>query len=146
MSNKNKNITYLTTKSSTSKLRDIRSFIQENAECTNLQSKEIENLILAVDEACTNLIKHAYKNEYDNEINISFEIINNQINIKITDYASPFDLRDVESPNLELHFENYKKSGLGIFIIKSLVDSIDYKISNNGTKKNILILKKNLPR
>ena len=74
MSNKEQNITFYKTQSNTSKLRDIRAFIKKNASETNLDQKSTENLILAVDEACTNLIKHAYNNNHDNEINLSFEI------------------------------------------------------------------------
>ena len=63
----------LVIKSKTENLSTIREFVSENANDAGLSKEEIDDIILAVDEACTNIIKHAYKSFPDGEIIIAID-------------------------------------------------------------------------
>jgi serine/threonine-protein kinase RsbW len=132
------------TYSRTENLESIRSFVFENSTNFGFTEYKAEELVLAVDEACTNLIKHAYKYNPEDSIIIEINSNENSFIVNIIDFSPSFDPRLVQSPDMKEYREEYKKGGLGIFIMKSLVDSLDYQVINNGNIKNILTLTKQL--
>jgi len=131
----------ITIPSSTKYLRDIRDFIAEFGDENRLPSKLISQISLAVDEACTNVIKHAYKNSSDNEINLEIKKSNNKIKISIKDNGIHFDPASIHDPDIEESQKKKKGGGLGIFLMKKLMDKVEYKIRDN---MNELVLIKNL--
>jgi|APTNR8051073442_1049403.scaffolds.fasta_scaffold04382_6 serine/threonine-protein kinase RsbW len=130
--------------SKTENLESIRDFVFENSTNFGFNNYKAEELVLAVDEACTNLIKHAYKYNPEDFIIIELNSSDNNFIVKIIDQSPSFDPRFVQDPDMIEYRDEYRKGGLGIFIMKSLVDSIDYQIINNGKIKNILTLTKQL--
>jgi len=130
--------------SKTENLESIRSFVFENSTNFGFNEYKAEELVLAVDEACTNLIKHAYKYNAEDSIIVEINSNENIFIVNIIDFSPSFDPRFVEDPDMKEYRDEYKKGGLGIFIMKSLVDSVDYQITNNGRIKNILTLTKQL--
>lgn len=87
---------------------------------------DIEDIKVAISEACTNAIKHS-----TNEIfYITFKILENGLYIEIEDKGRGYDVNSLPKPDLE----NPKENGLGLFIIQALMDevSIDSK-ENQGT-------------
>ncbi|MEG2983956.1 MAG: ATP-binding protein [Peptostreptococcaceae bacterium] len=78
---------------------------------------DIEDMKVAVSEACTNAIKHSR----DNKFNITFNIIKNGLNIEVQDNGKGFVVSSIDTPDLE----NPKESGLGLFIIQTLMDDVD---------------------
>ncbi len=102
--------------------------------------KEVHALRLAVQEACTNVIKHGRMSDADRRLAIRFELEGDQLNILISDSGEPFDPGAVD-PTLSLDDEP-AEGGYGLFLIRSLVDVINYQ-SAGGT--NTLTLGKVLP-
>ena len=123
-------------------LKKIRDFIQSKAERFGFSNEEAQKIALAVDEACTNLIKHAFN--YDNSRNICVQIETgkNQFTVSILDDGAPFNPIEVEEMNKKEYFENYKQGGLGIQIMRKIMDDISYTPSDGSNPKNILKLKK----
>ena len=76
----------LVIKSKTENLSTIREFVSENANDAGLSKEEIDDIILAVDEACTNIIKHAYKSFPDGEIIIAIDYTKKKFTIKFYGY------------------------------------------------------------
>lgn len=144
MNNQINHIARFKTKSKTENLEIIRNFVYENSTKFGFNSYKAEELVLAVDEACTNLIKHAYKYNDENTIIVELKSDSNNFIVNIIDYSPSFDPRNVSNPDLVKYREECKKGGLGIFIMKSLVDNIDYQVSGNGSITNILTLTKHL--
>lgn len=132
------------TLSKTENLESIRSFVFDNSTNFGFNEYKAEELVLAVDEACTNLIKHAYKYNPEDSIVVEINSNENRFIVNIIDNSPSFDPRLVQDPDMIEYRNEYKKGGLGIFIMKSLVDSINYQIINNGKIKNILTLTKQL--
>ena len=77
---------------------------------------DIEDMKVAVSEACTNAIKHGN----DDVFYITFNILTNGIIIEIEDKGKGYDIKSVQQPDLN----NPKENGLGLFIIQALMDDV----------------------
>ncbi|UUV17864.1 ATP-binding protein [Fusobacteria bacterium ZRK30] len=98
-------------------------------------------LRLVSEEALINIINYAYTKE-SGELKIDCETINNDtILIEISDTGTAFDPLQKEDPDITLPVEERRVGGLGIFIIKNIMDTVDYKREGG---KNILTLTKKL--
>ena len=88
--------------------------------------EDIEDIKVAVSEACTNAIKHSL----DNKFSVEYTIFENGLIITIIDSGKGYDVDSIDVPNLE----EPKESGLGLFIIQSLMDEVEIKSNiNYGT-------------
>jgi len=98
-------------------------------------------LRLVSEEALINIINYAYDKERG-ELKIDCETLNNDtIFIEISDTGTAFDPLQKEDPDITLPVEERRVGGLGIFIIKNIMDTVDYKREGG---KNILTLTKKL--
>lgn len=120
----------------------IRKFISEYAEESGLDLKKIDELVLAVDEACSNLIH--YSIEFDNKrtIKIDLEKTTEEFVVNIEDDGQPFNPNTVKSPDMKKYFKEYRRGGLGIHIIKNLTDDLIYIPGTKTKKRNLLKLSK----
>jgi serine/threonine-protein kinase RsbW len=98
--------------------------------------------MLAVDEACTNIIKHAYQSYPEGEIVIRVEIDAKKFNILIIDYGNTFDPTIVPKPDLKKYFQEHKVGGLGMYLMRTLMDDVKYKTVPG--KYNQVLLSKNI--
>ncbi|MGA7836832.1 MAG: ATP-binding protein [Ignavibacteriaceae bacterium] len=128
--------------SKTEKLSEIRNFVSENAEKAGLKRKEIDDIILAVDEACTNIIKHAYKSFPEGEILIEIEYNSKTFTVKLIDYGTSFEPDLIPDPDLQKYYRQRRVGGLGLYLMRTLMDDVQY-ISVPG-KYNQVLLSKNL--
>lgn len=123
-------------------LEKIRKIIINNAMKAGFNEEVSEKIALAVDEACTNLIRYSFNYDSKQNIKISFENDDKFFIVNIIDFGKPFNLLNVQKPNIKEYLLSYKKGGLGIFLIRSLIDEIEYIPSNDDNPQNTLILKK----
>ena len=123
-------------------LAEIRDFIQEVGEKIQIPGKILANTKLAVDEACTNVVKHGYKGRTGF---IEVVVTGNQreFSIEIHDQGESFDLRNVKSPDLKMYVETRKRGGLGVFLMNQLMDEVHYR---GGAEGNVLMMSKRLGR
>lgn len=77
---------------------------------------DIEDLKVAISEACTNAIKHSL----DDRFTIIYSMIENGLTIEIIDNGKGYDISTVNEPDID----NLKESGMGLFIIESLMDDV----------------------
>jgi len=129
-------------KSSTKNLYEVRNFIEENAKKYLSDSNIINQIILSVDEACTNIIKHTYKFDENHIIEIQNYTDNNQFIVKIFYNGDEFDPNKKDNPDMKEYFAKYKVGGLGIPLMKKFMDKIDYMHDVNDF--NELTLVKNI--
>ncbi|MBM2816029.1 MAG: putative anti-sigma regulatory factor, serine/threonine protein kinase [Ignavibacteria bacterium] len=125
-----------------SELQRIREFVMTKAETLGFSSEEAQSIALAVDEACSNLIKHTFNFDTLKEICVQVNFDKNQFIVNILDEGTPFNPLDVTPQDMNEYFKNYKRGGLGIPIIRKIMDEISYLPSNNSNRKNVLTLKK----
>ena len=136
---KNVKIRELTVAADESQLSRVRDFIVDACEEAAFSERETSNTKLAVDEACTNIMKHAYDNAGEGEITVSVSIKPGDIKISLADKGKKFDYASVQDPNLDEYVETGRKGGLGIYLINRLMDGVEYRASDAG---NELILAK----
>ena len=126
--------------SSTKNLSTVRKFVEENAETFGLDQSVINQIVLSVDEACTNIIKHAHKYNEANTIEVEIETENNQFKI-VFNYKSSnsFDPNDASNPDMTEYFKNFRVGGLGIPIMKKFMSKIIANHVNPDINSLILI-------
>jgi len=125
--------------SNTEMLKPLRQFVCELKEKISCTQKNIEDLRVALNEACMNVIQHAYKNRNDEEIVIEFWVNKNTIEIKVIDSADAVDIESIKSRALD----DVRPGGLGVHFIHQVMDSVEYKNNTNG-KGNVLVMRKAL--
>ena len=132
----------LRVKSKTENLSVIRDFVSANALNAGIPMTKVEDIMLAVDEACTNIIKHAYKLSPEGEIKISIDYNKEKFTITIIDYGKSFQPETVPLPDLQKYYREHKVGGLGIYLMKSLMDDVKY--TSVPGKYNQVLLSKNI--
>jgi serine/threonine-protein kinase RsbW len=130
----------LIVKSRTENLSVIRNFICDFTSDMGFSTEAIDNIMLAVDEACTNIIKHAYKSYPDGEIIIKLESSGNKLTITIIDYGASFAPDSVPEPDLRKYYKQHKVGGLGMYLMKTLMDDVKY-VSVPGKYNQVLLSK-----
>jgi serine/threonine-protein kinase RsbW len=80
------------------------------------------HLNLVLTEATANAIKHANYNDPKDSVRIIIHIDDQELNIKVYDHGQGFDLEKVEIPD----FDHPKEGGMGVFFIRTLMDSVTY--------------------
>ena len=128
-------------KSKTENLSIIRDFISSKAANAGIQNEEIENIMLAVDEACTNIIKHAYHSDPDGKIIVKVEYNSTNFKVIIEDYGITFNPDNVPVPDLRKYHKDKKVGGLGMYLMKALMDEVKY-VSVPGKCNRVILSKK----
>jgi serine/threonine-protein kinase RsbW len=127
-----------------SQLESVRDFITLKALSFGFSEDEAYKISLAVDEACTNLIRYAYNLDPNRKICINIETLPSQFIVNVLDDGLPFNPLEIPSPEMKQYFKEFRRGGLGIHIMRSVMDSIEYKPSTAAGVKNVLRLIKNL--
>jgi serine phosphatase RsbU (regulator of sigma subunit)/anti-sigma regulatory factor (Ser/Thr protein kinase)/transposase len=123
-------------------LVEIRDFVQDAGEKLLIPQKTLAHTKLAVDEACTNVVRHGYKGD-SGFIEIVITGNGRDFSIAIRDTGKGFDLRNVKSPDLKMYVETRKRGGLGVFLMNQLMDEVRYRAAGDG---NVLTMTKRLGR
>jgi len=117
-------------------LGDLRDFVTNLGHKYRFSDKLVNAFKLSIDEAATNIIRHAYR-EHDGEITVRALIKRNSLTLSIIDQGKYFDPKRVKDPDLNRYINIGKKGGLGIFIIRRLMDEIDYHKTEEGNELRI---------
>ncbi len=104
-----------------------------------LSPGHISSINLVLEEALTNVIFYAFEKGVTSEILIDFALEGTQLTIVITDEGRPYDPTKKEDPDINLSANDRPIGGLGIFLIKKIMDEVAYQRIGN---KNQLIMKK----
>jgi len=118
---------HLRIKSQTEKLHLVREFISTAARDAGFDEETAGKIMLAVDEACTNVIKHAYEFNPGNDLDIEVECSGRKFEVRITHSGKSFDPEAVKSPNMREYLRRYQRGGLGMHLMRSLMDAVEYK-------------------
>jgi len=84
---------------------------------------------LALDEACTNIIEHAYGGEGHGDITCTCVINSAGLTIVLRDHGRPFDPASTQEPNLHTNLENREVGGLGVYFIYTLMDEVHFEFT-----------------
>ncbi len=96
--------------------------------------KDIGDIQLAVDEACTNTIIHGLKKDPTRSFQLVIQSGADMIEIMIHETGEDFDPLKVQDPDLDAALDERPIGGLGIFFVKKLMDEVRYEVSAEGVK------------
>jgi sigma-B regulation protein RsbU (phosphoserine phosphatase) len=117
-----------------------RNFVSEVCQAWKLETSISENMQLAVDEVCSNLILHGYDGMEEGYIVLSVKKLKGSLQLILEDSGIPFDPSFLDPPVLGDKLDDRQIGGLGVYMVRELVDELSYE-SRDG--RNCLILKMN---
>lgn len=120
-------------------LTTLRRFVEETAQALQADREAVEDMILAVDEAATNIILHGYRGQ-PGDIEVEVSIEGDTLQVRLSDWAPLFDPTEVPPPDLSLPLERRRFGGLGVYIARQCMDEVAYCVSPEGC--NELTLRK----
>jgi serine/threonine-protein kinase RsbW len=118
-------------------LRQVREFVNIVLSEEKLSDLEINQLVLAVDEICSNLIIYAHPTNDSEELEVSIltmEKEGDEIVFEITDrQADRFDMKTYREPDLNQIIEEKRKGGMGLMLVHRIMDSIEIRTDGRTT-------------
>ncbi|MDA1477780.1 anti-sigma B factor RsbW [Bacillus changyiensis] len=105
---------------------------------------DIEDLKIAVSEACTNAVQHAYRADKNGEVSVKFGMFEDHLEITVTDQGQSFDI-EKEQKNIGPYSSKYTadqltEGGLGLYLIETLMDEVNVQIDPGVTVSMIKFL------
>ena len=130
----------LVIQSQTERLSSVREFVSEAARQHGFDEETVNKIALAVDEACTNVIKHAYR--YAPDKNIEIRISSNKTSFEVTIYDTgiAFSPDAVPTPDMGQYLREYRRGGLGMYLMRSLMDKVEYT-ARPGKRNEVHMIK-----
>jgi len=123
----------------------LKDFLTNILRKWNVNEAKIHDIILASDEAATNIILHAYKEQNKKNSQKKFNLIlrknDNVVQVVLEDEGISFDISQVPQPDVSLNLAGKKRGGFGIYLMKMLMDKCSYRC-NDG--KNLTKLVKRI--
>lgn len=110
-------------------LAEISTYIVQAAQKAGLDESQVYEVQLAVDEAATNIIEHAYCHAQDGIIQCSCEILPNGLKVILVDQGDPFDPDEVPEPVFTTDIEEVKPRGLGLYLMRKVMDEVRFDFS-----------------
>jgi serine/threonine-protein kinase RsbW len=133
----------LTVASKLENLAKIGNFVTQTGAQLGLPPDFMFEVQVAAEEACTNVIQHAYKLRADRPISVGCRFRNRELVVRVRDFGRPFDPETVASPKVTAKLGQRRLNGLGIFLIKKLMNRAKYRFDEK--RGNELTMIKRLP-
>ena len=121
------------------KLKPVREAIREMAVAQGCSPDNLDCLVMAINEACMNIIQHAYHGDDNGEVILEFYRDNEELIIRIHDFAEKVDRQTIKSRDLD----DVRPGGLGVHLIHQVMDVVEYKDSDSG-QGNMLEMRKTI--
>jgi serine/threonine-protein kinase RsbW len=107
----------------------VREVTKRMAETAGFPEPTTERLALAVDEATTNVIEHAYRGAGDRQIELRMEDRGADFRVELVDTGEMVDPRSVPRVDLERYASERKTGGLGMHLMEKIMDSVTFRRS-----------------
>ena len=124
----------------TAQLDQLRLFIRENLADCSLSGSCQNKVVLAVDEAVSNIIQHAYDGHAPGSIEVEVELQVDRLTIIIRDSGRQFDPSRHEHPEISEHVRDGRRRGLGIFMMRRIMDEVHYNF-REGVRNELVLVK-----
>ncbi len=116
----------LRTKAALENLPQIMNCVAEWAEAIGFDDRTVYELRLAVDEACANVIHHSYGGMEAGDMEVTCCLNDGALTIKVRDWGQAFDPDSVPEPNVDAPLEERSLGGLGLFLMKQVMDGVEF--------------------
>ena len=105
----------------------IREVTEEAARYAAFDERDVGRIVLAVDEAVSNIMEHAYEAcDEGGDIRVAIDVDEARFEVVITDSGKEFNPAGIEVPDMTEHVRQGKKKGLGIFLMRQIMDEVKY--------------------
>lgn len=121
-------------------LPKIGEFVVKAARSAGLDDRAIYAVELAVDEACSNIIDHAYGGESESLLECEVVLARDGLTVILRDHGKPFDPDNIPDPKIGVSIDELKPRGVGFFLMKKMMDEIRYQYTPESG--NILTMTK----
>lgn len=122
-------------------LDKIREWVGQVAQQAGLDDDQIFRVQMSVDEACANVVEHAYESSDGGKIVLKCAWDDETLTITIRDYGKPFDPQAVPAPNLSTDLEARKPRGLGLYFMYQMMDQVHFEFGQDGYNTLVLVKK-----
>ena len=119
-------------------LYQITDYVEEELEAIGISQEHITGICIAIEEVYVNIASYAYKDEVG-MVDLEIDTNDSSIKIKFVDTGEQYNPLEKADPDINLPPEEREQGGLGIFMIKNIMDAVEYEYKD---KKNILTLTK----
>jgi len=126
--------------SQTENLEIIRHFVGHIARRVGFDDEDATKIEMAVDEACSNVIKHAYEPGTRQPIDIAVKIDYDKLTVIVTDHGKGFDPSSIKMPDMKEYLAELRVGGLGIYLMRTLMDEVAYDIKP-GVRNQVKMVK-----
>ncbi len=123
-------------------LNDMREFLEHAVVTLGGSDDDAGDLVLAVNEAITNVLLHGYDNR-PGPVMIGVEAENDEVRVILTDRAPHFDPTSVPPPDIHLPLEDRPLGGLGVHMMRQLTDELIYRARADGNE--LVFVKRRAP-
>lgn len=108
----------------------VRDFVRQFLQGAEFDDMEKDLMVLGLDEACTNVIRYAYKHQPNQLIVLVCERRVDRIVFRLRDFGAQCDASQLQGRPLDL----VQPGGLGIHLIRRAFDEVDYNLKKEGTE------------
>jgi serine/threonine-protein kinase RsbW len=112
-------------------LASLRCFVQETAHALGADPQAVADMVLAVDEAATNIMLHGYRGS-PGSIEVSISLEAECLLVRLCDQAPLFDPTGVRPPDLSAPLEQRRYGGLGVYLAQQFMDEVSYCVNPEG--------------
>jgi len=123
-------------------LEKISELVVQAASAAGFDDSTVYQVQLAVDEACTNIIEHAYGGENQGSIRLEIEETPAELTFRLFDLGKPFDPALVREPNLKLPLEEIEPRGVGLYLMRKMMDEVRFEFSPEKGNKLVMVKRK----
>lgn len=123
----------------------ISTFVRDAAERLPLSDDALFDIDLAVEEACTNIVRHAYRTGHEGDIEVSVEATDDAVRITLTDWGRAFD-GDAAHLAVDVPAEVRAQGGMGVLLIHELMDEVTRTTAAAPGGSNVLTMVKHIER
>jgi len=122
-------------------LAGISDFVANAASQAGLDHNSVYAVQLAVDEACCNIIDHAYGGEGIGDVKCTVDVREGEITVILQDRGQPFNPEKIASPNLNIPLNKVRSRGAGLYLIRKMMDKVHYE-SKPGSGNTLIMQKR----
>ncbi len=107
-------------------LRIVRDFLTSLLDELGFDTRDCTGIVLAVNEACANVIKHCYRGDTSQRVDLAIRITPQVLTIELRDYGDQMDVACIEPRDLD----DVRPGGLGTHLMHAIMDEVTYDVSS----------------